>query len=114
MATFPTTTRESPGGWGSFKDRFRLAVFIPFLEDRSYSVLDDLPEDKHECNYARERALLFQPLPYAFSIHFGTVQAVRLAEGDYYIQINQAKPIQESRDGPQASGGSEARPATRD
>lgn len=88
--------RENPGGWGYLKDNFRLAVFIPFLEDRTYSVLDGLPEDKHECNYTRERALLFQPLPYSFGIHFGTVLAVRLAEGNYYIQINQAKLLRAS------------------
>ena len=89
--------REAPGGWGYFKDRFRLAVFVPFLEDRTYSVLDSLPKDKHECNYTRRRALLFQQLPYAFSIHFGIVQAVQRAEGDYYIQINEAKSTEEGQ-----------------
>ncbi len=114
LGRFTEKDRESPGGWGSFKDKFRLAVFIPFLEDRTYSVLGGLPENKHECNYTRERALLFQPLPYSFSIHFGTVQAVHLAEGNYYLQINQAQPIQERRDGPRAVGPSGASPATRD
>jgi hypothetical protein len=84
--------REAPGGWGRFKDTFRLAVFVPFLEDSTYSVLESLPKDKHECNYTGARALLFQPLPYSFSIHYGIVKAVQRAEGDYYIQINQSKP----------------------
>lgn len=89
--------RVNHGGWGSFKDKFRLAVFVPFLEDSTYSVLDSLPEDKHECNYLDDRALLFQPLPYSFSIHFGTVLAVpwQLKEGDYRIQINQTRPVKE-------------------
>ena len=89
--------REAPGGWGYFKDRFRLAVFVPFLEDRTYSVLDSLPKDKHECNYTRRRAPLFQQLPCAFSVHFGIVQAVQRAEGDYYIQINEAKSTEEGQ-----------------
>ena len=88
---------EVHGGWGSFKDKFRLAVFVPFLQDSTYSVLDSLPEDKHECNYDDRRALLFQPLPYSFSIHFGTVLAVpwQLEEGNYRIEINQTRPIKE-------------------
>jgi hypothetical protein len=98
--------REAPGGWGSFKDNFRLAVFVPFLEDSTYSVLDGLPEDRHECNYTRERALLFQPLPYSFSIHFGIVQARELAEGKYYIQINQPQPTE----GPQPRGQTAEKP----
>ena len=100
IGRFTEKDQESPGGWGSFKDKFRLAVFIPFLEDRTYAILDGLPEDKHECNYTAERALLFQPLPYALSIHFGTVQGVRLTEGSYYIQINAAKPNQDRPNGP--------------
>ncbi len=112
LGRFTEKDRESPGGWGSFKDKFRLAVFVPFLEDRTYSVLDGLPAEKHECNYTGERALLFQPLPYSLSIHFGTVLGAQLAEGAYYIQINEAKPFQQRPDGPQAVGESQARPAT--
>jgi hypothetical protein len=61
---------------------------VPFLEDQTYSTSKELPEDRHECNYAKDRALLWQPLPYAFSIHYGIVQAVRLDEGLYHVQIN--------------------------
>jgi hypothetical protein len=80
--------RTNYGGWGQYKDKIRIAVFIPFLEDQQYSNLKGLPEDKHECNYSGERALLFQELPYSFSIHFGIVQAVRLEEGRFHIEIN--------------------------
>ena len=80
--------RTSDGGWGQYNDKIRLAVFIPFLEDQRYSNLKGLPEDKHECNYLNERALLFQELPYSFSIHYGIVQAVELKEGKFRIQIN--------------------------
>lgn len=80
--------RTSNGGWGQYNDKIRLAVFIPFLEDQRYANLKGLPEDKHECNYLNERALLFQELPYSFSIHFGVVQAVELKEGKFHIQIN--------------------------
>jgi hypothetical protein len=83
--------REDRRSTGYYKDNFRLAVFVPFLEDRTYSVLDSLPKDKHECNYTQERALLFQPLPYSFSIHFGIVQ------GNYFIWINQPKSAKERR-----------------
>jgi hypothetical protein len=50
--------------------------------------LKGLPDDKHECNYSNEPALLFQELPYAFSMHFGIVQAVQLEEGRVHIEIN--------------------------
>jgi hypothetical protein len=79
--------RDLNGGWGSYRDRIRLAVFIPFLEDQKYSKAADLPRDKHECNYRNDRALLWQPLPYALGIHFGIVQAVELPPGRHAIQI---------------------------
>jgi hypothetical protein len=109
--------REDFGGWGRYKDRFRLAVFVPYLEDKTYSVLAELPAYKHECpagGGAGERSLLFQPLPYSLSIHFGAAHGDKLPEGAYYIQINQAKPPQQRRDAPKAASGSETRPATRD
>ncbi len=84
--------RTSYGGWGRYNDKIRLAVFIPFLDDKTYSNLKGLPEDKHECNYTKERALLFQELPYSLSVHFGTVQAVKLKDGEFWIQINGDKP----------------------
>jgi len=98
FAKFTKEDEQGLGSWKSFKDKFRLAVFVPFLEDRDYSVLPDLPEDKHECNYPNNRALLFQPLPYYFSIHFGTVKAVRLPEGKYHIQINQSPSMESLAD----------------
>jgi len=80
--------RTNDGGWGQYNDRIRIAVFIPFLEDQKYSNLKGLPEDKHECNYFHERSLLFQELPYSFSIHFGVALGVKLKEGGFHIQIN--------------------------
>ena len=47
---------------------FRLAIFIPFLDDEKYSTLEGLPKDRHECNYGGDRALLFQPLPYKLDL----------------------------------------------
>lgn len=80
------------GGWKSFQERIRLAVFIPFLEDEKYSQLDQLPADRHECNYAGEAALLFETLPQSLTICFGVVQAVRLAEGVHYLELNGYRP----------------------
>ena len=81
------------GGWKSFKDRIRFAVFIPYLEDQKFAVIEGLPADKHECNYHGESALLFETLPQTFSVHFGIVQAVRIPEGEYYLQINGHRPF---------------------
>lgn len=92
------------GGWRRFKEPFHLAVFVPFLEDRVHSTLAGLPADRHECNYSDERALLFQPLPYTFSIHFGIVQGMELPEGTYSIQLNQPKPAHGPADRPKAAG----------
>lgn len=84
--------QEVVGGWGSYKPRFRLAIFVPLLDDRKYSVLKGLPRDRHFCNYTDERAMLFQTLPYRLSIHFGIVRAWRTEEGKHAIQINGALP----------------------
>lgn len=75
------------GGWKSFDSPIRLAVFIPFLEDQEYSRIEGLPEKKHECNYADESALYFDSLPQQLQICFGIVQAVKLDEGVYYVQV---------------------------
>lgn len=75
------------GGWKSFDAPIRLAVFIPFLEDQEYSRIEGLPEKKHECNYGDESALYFDSLPHQLDICFGIVQAVQLANGEYYIQV---------------------------
>lgn len=39
------------------------AFFIPFLADEKYSLLAGLPEDRHECNYGEEPALLSFQFP---------------------------------------------------
>ncbi len=66
--------REDLGHWHNYVDRIRFAVFVPWLEDAKYSVLDGLPADRHECNYERTRALLFQEMPFrvAFSVSRST------------------------------------------
>lgn len=91
LGRFTEKDRINPDSWGYYEDKFRLAVFIPYLEDSTYSVLDSLPEDKHECPHSDRRALLFQPLPYAFSIQFGRPLT---APGDYVILIDYVKPIE--------------------
>jgi len=82
--------RSSNVGFGQYRDRIRLAVFVPFLDDSKYSVIKGLPEDKHECNYGRERALLFQQLPYAFSIAY--FEPTR-----FHLEINGDKPAKSEK-----------------
>ena len=81
----------SYGGYGNYKNKFKLIVFIPFLEDKKYSTSWKLQQDKHECNYASHKSLLYQPLPYSFSIHYGIMQGRNLGQGNFYIQINGTK-----------------------
>ena len=80
------------GGWERFNDDIRLALFIPFLDDKEYSNIDGLPEDRHECNYMNESALLFEQLPHRLSVHFGIVQGYKLNKGHYHIHINGNRP----------------------
>jgi hypothetical protein len=74
--------RRSTGG-GFYLDNVRLAVFIPFLEDKKYALLKGLPEDRHECNYSGVKALLFQPLPSSLSIFIPV-------SGKYHIDLRAA------------------------
>ncbi len=74
------------GGWKRFSEPIRLAVFIPFLADKEYSTLAELPAEKHECNYSAAPALLFESLSSELDVCFGIVQAVQLKEGEYYIE----------------------------
>ncbi|MBU6173889.1 MAG: right-handed parallel beta-helix repeat-containing protein, partial [Planctomycetes bacterium] len=55
---------------GSYIDPIRLAIFIPFLEDTQYSVIEGLPKDKHECNYTSQPALLFEAIPTRLGIRY--------------------------------------------
>lgn len=80
------------GGWKSFDSPIRLALFIPFLDDKQFSRIDGLPEDKHECNYGNKSALFYDSLSTQMQICFGIVQATRLREGEYYLQMNGRKP----------------------
>ena len=88
------------GGWKQFDSTIRIAVFIPFLEDETYSTLKELPKDKHECNYRNDSALLFETLPQRITVHFGIVQAVRIEQGKYYVQINGNRPNPDSLNRP--------------
>ncbi len=54
---------------GNYQGEFKVAVFIPFLVDTSYSTDKRLPKDTHECNYAGRSALIFQELDYTFRIY---------------------------------------------
>lgn len=76
------------GGWGRFEDRIRLAIFVPFLEDERYANLEGLPENRHECNYSGDRALVWQELPYNLSVHFYDFDTELLKKKAPYIQIN--------------------------
>ncbi len=84
--------RTVNGGWGMYKDRIRIAVFIPLLDDKKYSVIEGLPKDRHYCNYDDDRALLFQTLPYRLSMHFGIVRALTRKPGRFIIEVNGDKP----------------------
>ena len=81
--------REDYGKWNAYKDRIRIAVFIPFLDDKKYATLKGLPKDRHECNYADDRALLFQTLPYR--LEFRTARSEDL-ERKTWVFINGDKP----------------------
>ena len=80
------------GGWKSFDDQIRLAIFIPFLDDLKYSNLEGLPADKNDGNYGADPALLFETTTQRLELCYGIVQAVRLKEGQYHIQLNGNRP----------------------
>ncbi|MDF1798671.1 MAG: hypothetical protein P1V81_05810 [Planctomycetota bacterium] len=80
--------RVETGGWGAYRDRVRLAVFVPWLDDEQHSVLEGLPEDRHCCNYSHAPELLFQSLPYRLRISYGIVKAHRLEDGAFAIEIH--------------------------
>ena len=80
------------GGWKCFDSPIRLAVFVPFLDDEQFSRIDGLPEDKHECNYGKKSALFYDSLSTQMQVCFGIVQAIRLNEGEYYIQMHGREP----------------------
>jgi len=76
------------GGWQQFDDKIRLAVFIPFLDDEKYSIHEELPNDKHECNYRGGSALLFQPITQRLTVAFGVVRAFRLQDGKHFTELD--------------------------
>lgn len=88
---------EDSDGWKVFKGRVRLAVFIPFLDDKKFSTIDGSPEKKHECNYYGEDGLIFETLPHTLTVHFGIVQAFTIPDGEYYIEINGNRPVKKAK-----------------
>ena len=81
-------SKESFGGYGKYKTRLKLIVFIPFLNDKKYSTSRKLQRDKQDGRYKNKQYLLFHSLPYLFEVHFGIVQGKTLGEDNYYIQID--------------------------
>jgi len=103
--------RMENGGWGVYRDRVRIAVFVPWLDDEKYSVIEGLPEDRHCCNYSHAPELLFQTLPYRLTIHFGIVKAWSVEEGTFVIEINGDRGPSSNWPPPaEASGDDEKRP----
>lgn len=76
------------GGWAAYRDRLRLAVFIPTLEDHKYSVLEGLPEDRHCCTTTDVAALLWQTLPYRLSFRTKEDKPQDAETKDFLIAIN--------------------------
>ncbi len=68
-------------------NHIRIAVFIPFLHDKKYSIIAGLPEDKHECNPRGGSALIFDTIPQKLYMYFGPSQAERLKKL-YIMKIN--------------------------
>ena len=81
--------RADQGSWHAYKDRIRIAVFIPFLEDQKYATLKGLPKDRHECNYHDDRALLFQTLPYRLNFMAARTKDLKHR---VWVKINGDKP----------------------
>ena len=80
------------GGWKSFEDQIQLAIFIPFLDDQEYAVLEGLPQDKNDGNYRGDSALLFETVTQRLQVCFGIVQAAQIKEGQFYLQLNGNRP----------------------
>jgi len=76
--------------WDEYKDEIRIAIFVPFLDDKKYSNLKGLPKERHECNYDDDRALIFQTLPYRFT--FMTSRSEDTAH-TVWVRINGDKPV---------------------
>ncbi|MFO0940276.1 MAG: hypothetical protein U0930_05860 [Pirellulales bacterium] len=69
------------------KEEIYLAVFIPFLDDPEFSVIEGLPEDRHECNYGREAALLFETISTSLSIYRNALETDQKAGNNYTIYL---------------------------
>lgn len=68
--------RIENGSWQIYQDRLRIAVFVPWLDDKKYSVIAGLPEKRHCCNYTNAPALLFQTLPYRLTMRSTMIESV--------------------------------------
>lgn len=97
--------REVIGGWHDYHDRIRFALFVPWLDDAKYSVLPGLPTERHECNYARTRALVFQELPTCARFRVSDDEGNRAV----WVQLvsNQAEPPPAKKPQPEPPASSE-------
>jgi hypothetical protein len=80
-------TRKFNERAGVYVEPIRLAIFIPFLEDIQYSVIEGLPKERHECNYNRQPALLFETIPTRLGIRFFTEPPVGRKQDRYSIDL---------------------------
>ena len=87
--------RDKNDYWFFYKERVRLAVFIPLIDDKKYSVLKGLPKDPHECNYTQERYRLFQVLPYRVSLQVGRGDT----KGRVWVRIHGDEALRRERKG---------------
>lgn len=76
------------GSWVAYKDRIRIAIFIPKLEDLEYSVIEGLPEDRHCCTISDVPALLLQELPYRFSFRSAKTTSPDVEATDFIMEVN--------------------------
>lgn len=77
---------------GTYTDPVRLAIFVPFLEDAQYSVIEGLPKEKHECNYTSQPALLFETIPTQLGIRFFIEPPVERKQFRYSIDLQSNDP----------------------
>ncbi|MCA8965046.1 MAG: hypothetical protein KDC48_09160 [Planctomycetes bacterium] len=103
--------REDWTNWYHYKDHIRFALFVPWLDDAKYSVMEGLREDRHECNYFDDRALLFQELPFRVRVLTSRSKTTR---GRVWLQVNSeraAPPKEEPKEAPKETPKEAEKPA---
>ena len=66
---------------------FKIAIFIPYLDDDKHTIDVPLPSNTHECIYGKEAFLFFSPLPYQFSVNI----VDKIKGSRHYIEIDYIK-----------------------